>query len=188
MPKIQAQRRLPQKLFCQFLPRQHLQSKLLILQFQCPKSMVWQRILHLFLPWKSFYFYSHWQWGKSLTNRFLQGVRFHYLPKTAVYLQILHLLYSHNTSFLFLNQIFFFLLTAYVLTELYIKKEANTSKKESQISLELFCGAYGTRNRRSRFACKEPWPRLSRNLVWVILYLYNSFLGRNILYQVRFYP
>ena len=29
---------------------------------------------------------------------------------------------------------------------------------------------------------------LSRNLVWVILYLYNSFLGRNIIYQVRFYP
>ena len=36
------------------------------------------------------------------------------------------------------KDILFFLLTAYVLTELYIKKEANTSKKESQISLELF--------------------------------------------------
>ena len=36
--------------------------------------------------------------------------------------------------------------------------QANTNKKESQISLELFCGAYGTRNRLAALLAKNPDP------------------------------
>ena len=52
------------------------------------------------------------------------------------------------------------------LTEMYYYKnnksrslcQANTNKKESQISLELFCGAYGTRNRLAALPAKNPDP------------------------------
>ena len=52
------------------------------------------------------------------------------------------------------------------LTEMYYYKnnksrslcQANTNKKESQISLELFCGAYGTRNRLAALLAKNPDP------------------------------
>ncbi len=52
------------------------------------------------------------------------------------------------------------------LTEMYYYKnnksrslcQANTNKKESQISLELFCGAYGTRNQLAALLAKNPDP------------------------------
>ena len=81
--------------------------------------------------------------------------------------------------------------------------EFNTQSRQSLILFGLWNYVYPTGRQPNKRYLSEKYSniliscqlivnnflkRLSRNLVWVILYLYNSFLGRNILYQVRFYP